>query len=430
MTHVAPNRGRAAQGRADTRGPSSQTDILRALYHTRMSVSQVASERDAIDLLTDLVGTPSVSPEIPGGTGEAGVAAKVASFAEGCGATVEYQEALPGRSNVICILEAGSGAPRLMLEAHMDTVALGAMAKGHEPWVDDKGQLHGRGSCDTKGSLASMLLAFRKVSEQSDRPCTLILAATVDEEAGSTGAETLAQSGVAADGAIVGEPTSLEIVRSHRGGRFWRITTTGKSAHSSRPDLGVNAIYHMANVIQVLREEFTKRLADRRHPLVEGSTFSAGRIRAGTSFNVVPASCELIFDRRFLPTERLEDVDAELGEVLAIAQARHPELKVHVEPEALAGSLDTSEATAVVQALSRACAAATGRAKITGAPYGSDAASLAAVGIPSVLCGPGDIAVAHSEDEWVPIAEVVTAASIYFATWQGFTDVCAEAAGS
>ena len=379
-----------------------------------------ASEQEAIELLTDLVRTPSVSPEVPGGTGEAAVADKVAAYAESCGAEVVYQEALPGRANVVGTLEADAGAPVLMLEAHMDTVALGAMTRGHEPWLDATGLLHGRGACDTKGSLAAMLLTLRRVSRESVRPCTLVLAATVDEEAGSTGADTLAASSVTADGAIVGEPTSLDIVRAHRGGRFWKISTAGISAHSSRPDLGDNAIYHMADVIRVLREEFTRRLAGRRHPLCGDSTFSAGRIRAGTSFNVVPDHCELIFDRRFLPTERLEDVDAELAEVLGIARERFPGLQVEAVPEVVAGSLDTPEDAGVVRALIAACEAVTGRAAIAGAPYGSDAASLAAVGIPSVLCGPGDIAVAHSQDEWVPIAEVVQASEVYYAAWHHF----------
>ena len=379
-----------------------------------------ASEQEAIELLTDLVRTPSVSPEVPGGTGEAAMAAKVAAYAESCGAEVVYQEALPGRPNVVGTLEADAGAPVLMLEAHMDTVALGAMTRGHEPWLDTAGLLHGRGACDTKGSLAAMLLTLRRVSRESVRPCTLVLAATVDEEAGSTGADTLAASSVTADGAIVGEPTSLDIVRAHRGGRFWKISTAGISAHSSRPDLGDNAIYHMADVIRVLREEFTRRLVGRRHPLCGDSTFSAGRIRAGTSFNVVPDHCELIFDRRFLPTERLEDVDAELDEVLGIARERFPGLQVEAVPEVVAGSLDTPEDAGVVRALIAACEAVTGRAAIAGAPYGSDAASLAAVGIPSVLCGPGDIAVAHSQDEWVPIAEVVQASEVYYAAWHHF----------
>ena len=382
--------------------------------------SRQPSEQEAIELLTDLVRTPSVSPEVPGGTGEAAVAAKVAAYAESCGAEVVYQEALPGRPNVVGTLEADAGVPVLMLEAHMDTVALGAMTRGHEPWLDTAGLLHGRGACDTKGSLAAMLLTLRRVSRESVRPCTLVLAATVDEEAGSTGADTLAASSVTADGAIVGEPTSLDIVLAHRGGRFWKISTAGISAHSSRPDLGDNAIYHMADVIQVLREEFTRRLAGRRHPLCGDSTFSAGRIRAGTSFNVVPDHCELIFDRRFLPTERLEDVDAELDEVLGIARERFPGLQVEAVPEVVAGSLDTPEDAGVVRALIAACEAVAGRATIAGAPYGSDAASLAAVGIPSVLCGPGDIAVAHSQDEWVPIAEVVQASQVYYAAWRSF----------
>ena len=333
-----------------------------------------ATEQDAIELLTDLVSTPSVSPEIPGGTGEAAMAAKVAAYAEACGADVIFQEALPGRANVVGTLEGDAGAPVLMLEAHMDTVALGAMTRGHEPWLDDAGLLHGRGACDTKGSMAAMMLTLRRVSRESVRPCTLVLAATVDEETGSSGADTLAASAVTADGAIVGEPTSLEIVRAHRGGRFWKITTAGKSAHSSRPDLGVNAIYHMSDVIQVLREEFTRRLAGRWHSLCGDSTFSAGTIRAGTSFNVVPDRCELVFDRRFLPDEALDDVDAELDEVLDIARQRFPDLQVKAAPEVVAGSLDTPEDAGVVQALMAACEAVTGRAAIAGAPYGSDAA--------------------------------------------------------
>ena len=113
--------------------------------------------------------------------------------------------------------------------------------------------------------------------------------------------------------------------------------------------------------------EFTRRLVGRRHPLCGDSTFSAGRIRAGTSFNVVPDHCELIFDRRFLPTERLEDVDAELDEVLGIARERFPGLEVEAVPEVVAGSLDTPEDAGVVRALIAACEAVTGRAAIAGA---------------------------------------------------------------
>ena len=135
---------------------------------------------------------------------------------------------------------------------------------------------------------------------------------------------------------------------------------------------------------------------------------------------MVPDRCELVFDRRFLPDEALDDVDAELDEVLDIARQRFPDLQVKAVPEVVAGSLDTPEDAGVVQALMAACEAVTGRADIAGAPYGSDAASLAAVGIPSVLCGPGDIAVAHSEDEWVPVAELVQASEVYYAAWRHF----------
>ncbi len=122
---------RAANHPKRSASASRRTRVIARPYDARMGADFVATEQDVIELLTDLVSTPSVSPEILDGTGEAAVGAKVASFADSCGATVEYQEALPGRSNVICTLEAGSDAPTLMLEAHMDTVALGAMPNGH-----------------------------------------------------------------------------------------------------------------------------------------------------------------------------------------------------------------------------------------------------------------------------------------------------------
>lgn len=383
-------------------------------------------EYKAVELLLRLVAIPSVTPGVEHGTGEADVADAVDAFARERGAVVQRQEVFPGRPNVVCRLPGDPDTPTLMFEAHMDTVALGPMRRGHQPWVDDYGRLHGRGACDTKGSLAAMLLAFEWAAAQADRPCTLMLVASVDEEAGGSGVKHLVASGVAADAAVVGEPTSLEVVRAHRGGTFWRIRTLGTAAHSSMPHRGDNAIFRMADLIQVLRREFERRLDGCVHPLVGPSTFSAGAIQAGSSVNMVPDRCELVFERRSLPGEAIEDIEREFLDVIKMARAEDDGLRVEVErSDVVAEPLDTPGDAVIVRTLRAAAEAVIGDSTVNGAPYGSDGGVLAQAGIPSVLCGPGDIACAHSADEWVPVGELVQAAEIYAETWRRFPEILA-----
>ena len=382
----------------------------------------VTTDREAAELLSRLVATPSVTPGVEDGTGEGAMSDLVEEYARSIGAQVSRQEVFPGRENVICTIAPDAPGPHLLLEAHMDTVALGPMTNGHQPYMDDQGRLHGRGSCDTKGSLAAMLLALRWAAGVSEPAGPLTVAAAVDEETGSAGAKALPESGLRVDGAIVGEPTSLEVVRSHRGGRYWQLITHGTAAHSSTPELGDNAILRMADVLQVLREEFSRRLAKRTHPLVGSSSFSVGIIKAGTSFNMVPDRCEAIIERRQIPGESVADVESELDEVLEIARRRHPDLRVELlSPVVFGDVLDTPADAPIVRVARDAVADVCGTANVIGVSYGSDAATLAAAGIPSVLCGPGDIAYAHSADEFVPIAEVVQAAAIYARVWERFT---------
>ena len=382
----------------------------------------VTTDREAAELLSRLVATPSVTPGVEDGTGEGAMGDLVEDFARSIGARVIRQEVYPGRDNVICSVASDAPGPHLLLEAHMDTVALGPMTDGHRPRMDADGRLHGRGSCDTKGSLAAMLLALQWAASVSDPAGPLTVAAAVDEETGSAGAKALPDSGLRLDGAIVGEPTSLEVVRSHRGGRYWQLITHGTAVHSSTPELGDNAILRMADVLQVLREEFSRRLAKRTHPLVGSSSFSVGIIKAGTSFNMVPDRCEAIIERRQIPGESVADVESELDEVLEIARRRHPDLRVELlSPVVFGDVLDTPADAPIVRVARDAVADVCGTANVIGVSYGSDAATLAAAGIPSVLCGPGDIAYAHSADEFVPIAEVVQAAEIYARAWERFT---------
>ena len=392
----------------------------------------VTSCAAAVELLSELVSIPSMARGVEEGTGDQAVADAVERFGHACGAEVERQPVGNGDSNVLISVAADAGSPTFVLEAHMDTVALGPMTDGLEPRVDGEGRLHGRGACDTKGSLAAQLLAMQWAVKQSQRPCRLTVCAAVGEETSGKGARALAASASKRriDGVVVGEPTSLEAVRAHRGGVIWDVTTLGRAAHTSHPELGDNAITRMMQLLQVVNEEYPRLLAPKTHPLTGPSTYSIRSIGGGLtgSPNMVPDRCTMRLERRWNPGESLAEVAAEFKEIVAIARRRHPGLCVEYEfPRQGGRCLDTPESSSLVQALRLGCEAVLGSATITGAPYGSDATALVRAGIPAVLFGPGDIRHAHSPDEFVPVSEVVAAAQVLAETWLHFADEVAKA---
>ncbi|MBM4438053.1 MAG: M20/M25/M40 family metallo-hydrolase, partial [Actinobacteria bacterium] len=275
-----------------------------------MLTSAVTTDTAAVELLSELIRIPSMAPGVEQGVGDGAVAAAVEAFGRANQAAVERQPVLPGRDNVLLSTRAEPGAAVLLIEAHMDTVALGPMTNGLKPWVDDRGCLHGRGACDTKGSLAAALLALQWAVQHPLPHCRLTVCAAVDEEVGGAGARTMAGADRRIDGVIVGEPTHLELVRAHRGGAAWWLSTVGTAGHTSQPELGDNAIYRMADVLQVLREEYPRVLAAKRHPLTGPSTFAVGRIEAGLSgsLNMIPARCTLYVERRPNPGETVDSL--------------------------------------------------------------------------------------------------------------------------
>ncbi|MGI8914100.1 MAG: M20 family metallopeptidase [Chloroflexota bacterium] len=232
-----------------------------------------------VPLLSDLVALESVNPAYPGGSrGEAAVADYVEGRCRRLELAVTRQPVLPGRDNILAELRVPGAQQTLLFEAHMDTVDLGPLgARALQPEVRE-GRRYGRGSCDTKGSLAAMLLALETLQTEQERlRVNVVLLAAVDEEHGFRGVTAFLDSTYPVQAAVAGEPTELRIVVAHKGCVRWRLSTTGRAAHSSRPEEGDNAIDQMANVVQALRA-FQSRLRERRHPLVGSPTLSVGRI--------------------------------------------------------------------------------------------------------------------------------------------------------
>jgi len=356
-------------------------------------------------LLRELIALPSVNPAfLPGRaelTGERRVADFLAFTADRAGLELEWQEVFTGRSNLLIRLTPAGGKAhrRILLAPHMDTVGVDCDAR-FKP-VAKAGRLHGRGACDTKGSIAVYLAALLEIAAKGPRPSQteIILTALVDEENNQSGSRALAKSKLKADLAIVGEPTLCKVVTAHKGDLWLRLTTHGKSAHGSKPHLGRNAVHAMARVVEELETRYATTLKRRTHPLLGHATVNVGFIAGGRQPNIVPDRCEILIDRRTLPGESDAGVFAEINSLLR-------RLSVDAEladtKNAPCPALETDPNLPLVRQLTH-CA---GQRRALGVDYFSDAAVLASGGIPSVLLGPGDIAQAHTADEWVELAQL------------------------
>jgi acetylornithine deacetylase/succinyl-diaminopimelate desuccinylase-like protein len=359
-------------------------------------------------LLRELIALPSVNPAfVPpddANAGEQRVAEFLAAVAARGGLDVEFRPVLPNRSNLIATCRAASKAKRrVVLAPHMDTV--GAPGAVFTPQLKGN-RLYGRGACDTKGSVAAMLSALLEMAESRDRPkqTEIVFAGLIDEESLQSGSRALAASGLKADLAIVGEPTRCKVVTAHKGAVWLKLETHGKAAHAARPELGENAAYKMARICTLLETEYTAQLLKKTHPLLGHGTINVGAIHAGQQPNIVPAYCNALIDRRTLPGETNPSVIKELRTLFRSHGLSADFSSIH--PYACPALETDFKHPLVARFMS-----STNQRKPEGATFFSDAAVLAAGGIASVLFGPGDIAQAHTPDEWIEVAQLERAKS-------------------
>jgi acetylornithine deacetylase len=363
--------------------------------------------------LADLVRINSINSSYEGGPGERDVATHVGHFFEQRGIVVWEQEVFPNRPNVIARLPGRDPSRRIVLEAHMDTVsAKGMTIPPFDPRIED-GKMFGRGACDTKAGLATMMHAVASLKEEGiTPPCDVLLAAVVDEEFSYRGVVKLCE-GLKADAAIVAEPTEMRCVIATKGVIRWRILVHGKAAHSSRPQLGVNAITHMARLVLALEED-AQRLARKPHPLLGPATCNVGVINGGVQVNFVPDECVIEIDRRLLPGERTADVLAHYQSILDDLKQRFPDLDAEMESPMLTDeALETSSDAAVVHTASSVLTTMGLNGEPCGVPFGCDASKLSRAGIPSIVFGPGSIDRAHAAVEYVELDQVEQALEFY-----------------
>jgi acetylornithine deacetylase len=337
-------------------------------------------------LAASLVAIDSVNPGlISGGRGEGEIAEFVARWSADRGLEVE----LVGeeRPSVIVTRRGSGGGRSLLLNGHLDTVGVAGMEEPHVPRIVD-GRLYGRGAYDMKGALAAMLLA---AAELGDLRGDVIVTAVADEELASIGTEAVLEL-VHADAALVAEPTDLRLAVAHRGFVGFEFETQGVAAHGSRPDVGVDAIAKMGRVLVALERLDGQLQAGAQHALVGTASVHASLIEGGQEFSSYPARCLLTGERRTIPGETVEQVERELREIAGDAA-----LRIGVSRE----SYEAATAHPFVELVSRTA----GTDDYVGVPFWTDAALIAAAGIPTVLYGPAGEG-AHAAVEWVDLSSL------------------------
>ncbi len=401
-----------------------------------------------VDILRELIAIPSVNPRLASAndpsTGEQRLTAWLLDFFKRAGWRAATQPVHPGRANVVALLPGGRG-DTLLWESHQDTVSAKGMSIDPFAATVRDGCVHGRGACDVKGSMAAMLTALtRAAADPAQGRPNILFACSINEECGFTGARALADvwrtdgttsgrpalavEAVGADGlsleelrslrptaAIVAEPTDLNVVVAHRGVVRWQCTVHGRAAHSSRPEEGANVIYAMARVVRAIESFHCVELASRpADPLCGPPTACVTTIHGGTGANTVPDRAVIDVDRRLAPDEQPQAAYDELVAYLATHADIGDCRLVHEAPWMQSDGLASGANRAWAEQLA-ALARSTGvNAQLAGVPYGTNAASIAVAGIPTVVFGPGSIAQAHTADEWIAVDQLDRAVEVLY----------------
>jgi acetylornithine deacetylase len=358
----------------------------------------------AIILTQDLIKIPSESSnhtQTEATHPESKVNEFLASFCITRGVDFELQEASPGRNNFVAHFPK-KNAPKLLIMAHSDTVSAKGMAKGFSAEIKDE-KIWGRGACDDKGPLAAALCTLTGLQQQNIKLAyDVTFAATVDEECSMAGSAALATKYTAWDLCIGLEPTELRLINAHKGVHRCKITTKGLASHSSSPEQGRNAILGMHAIINDLQVlEF--RLKRQRDSELGKASLAITQIQGGSSINVIPDHCEISIDTRLLPLQDPELYTKQLEQIVG--------MRGTVEPLFIARGIQTDIEQEHIKKLQHAVSQCGYSSEAGVVSYATDCSQLVNKG-PCIVWGPGSIAQAHQQDEYIEIAQIKDACRI------------------
>jgi acetylornithine deacetylase/succinyl-diaminopimelate desuccinylase len=375
----------------------------------------MTSSADPARLKRDLADLVAIDTQNPPGH-EAVMARVLRDWLTASGFDVSLQDYKPGRVNVVAQLDNGGG-PSFALNTHMDVVPAGE-GWSSDPFVlrEADGRLYGRGACDCKGPLAAMLEALRMLA--ADRAAwsgTLLGVFVADEEIASEGARAYTKGHPRIDAVVVGEPTSNAVFCAHKGSLRPVVRVLGRSAHSGTPHLGENAILRAGELLGLVADLHARTVSQRTHPLVGAASLTVTRISGGHADNVLPGSCDLLLDRRLVPGEDEEAAKREIADMLARARDRFGLRAEIVDYKPTTGGATETALDAPIVQASLAVSRAHGVAEP--GPFGfqgaCDLVHFRGIGAQGTVIGPGNLAMAHKPDEFVPVDELVTASLIY-----------------
>jgi acetylornithine deacetylase len=367
---------------------------------------------DPLPLLHDLVAVNSVNPSlVPGAPGEAAVADVARAAMTAAGLDVVLQEAAPGRPNVIGLLDGREPGPAMMFCGHIDTVGVEGMTAPFTPRMED-GRLYGRGAQDMKGGVAAMIAAAGVLARSWIRG-RLIVAAVIDEEHMSLGAEALVRE-YRADMAVVTEPTDLRVAVGHKGFAWVDIETHGRAAHGSRPDEGRDAIAMMGRVLVALEARDRELRARPAVPFQGTASLHASLISGGRELSSYPDRCLLHMERRTVSGEDAASVAREVEDLIARLRTADTDFRATQTVTAYRSAYRLDPGHPLPTAFTQAAGAAGHSGELAGMSFWTDASVLADAGIPSILFGPGGAGL-HSLEEYVRVADVMTCRDVLVA---------------
>jgi len=379
-----------------------------------MMTSESLSRPAVLEILQELIRTPSVNPSLSPeeAHGEEAIAKVAQNWLTTNGVKSWLEEAAPGRPNAVAEVGKGRG-PTLVFCAHLDTVGTKGMTiPPFEPKVEGN-HVHGRGSYDMKGSAAAVMSAAAALAH-TNLSGRVVVALVADEEYASIGAQDFVKRHKA-DACVLTEPSEGHLILGHKGFVGADIVAQGRAAHGSRWDLGVSAIAKMGRIIAALDRFDQQELRSRSHPLIGSASQHCSLIQGGSGLSTYAEECTLKVERRTLPGETPELVLEELEEVIrSTGEQAHVRLLLDRPP------LSCDANAKIVTSLREAVISVTGEApEIAGVGYWMDAALFAAAGIPTANYGPSG-AGAHEAVEWVDLDSVVTCAQVLVKTAWSF----------
>jgi len=363
------------------------------------------SDDPCISLLRQLVSIDSVNPSlVPGARGEGEIAAAVARHMRELGLQVHVEEVEAGRPNVIGVLEGPVPGPTLMLCGHVDTVGVEGMSAPFTP-VERDGRLYGRGSQDMKSGVAAMIDSVRVAVSRGFSRGRIVVAAVIDEEYASIGADALVTRWKA-DLAVVTEPTDLKIGVAHKGFAWLDVETRGLAAHGSRPRDGRDAIVRMGRVLQRL-EALDRELQSRPpHPLMGTASLHASIISGGRELSSYPDRCLLQMERRTVAGETGDDARSEVTGILESLAREDRDFEADARLTFARPAYEIPAGHQLPGLIASSLASLGLPAETVGMSFWTDAAVLGSAGIPTVLFGPGGAGL-HGQEEYVIVAEVI-----------------------